>query len=164
MICRARNTRVHGGLWDLEHSGDFSRWHFLDGGERDRLAQLGGKSSDQAFEQRHHLPVGGDAVARRACGPQFLHRRSGLLERHLRTPPPAVERYTPGDARQPGARVRHLRQLLLVTQRAEERLLHRVFGVLEISQNRVRDAEEQRRVFLDQVFQIGGGLFDHRDG
>ena len=82
-----------------------------------------------------------------------MDRLLGISQGNLPSPAvvfAAVNRDSPGDARQPGLWILHRRELRTVAQHSHKRFLCGVFGVVVAAEDRMRDAVDQPRVLPDQ--------------
>ena len=77
--------------------------------------------------------------------------------------PAAVKRHAPGDARQPGPWVPHLRELLAMPQYPHKSLLGGVFRVGAVAQHGVGDPVDEAGVVPHQGFQLVCGRARNRN-
>src|ERR1017187_1963687 len=153
---RAEDSGAHSGFVDAQGRGDFSRGHFFDCRQDQRLAEFCRKRRDQLLKGRADLSGLHGLVGWNFGRRYFGDRLRGIVQGYFPPPSPffaAIDRDAPGDSREPGLGIFHFRQLRAVAQYSHERFLGGVFGIVVAAQDRIRDAVNQPGMLPDQPFE-----------
>jgi hypothetical protein len=144
-----------GGGRFVEHGGDGRGVELVECGEEKDGALGFGEGVDGGEGGLQGVVLGEELVGGQVGGDEGVYKT--LFELAGRLAAFTVEGEVPGDADEPDAEVVDLGELVLVLQDANEGVLHGVFGLCAVTQDRVGDSKEERGVGVHECGEVDFG-------